>query len=153
MGFKNQSIFYSDSQDPDSYSLENQIAEHLEFRLAKDKITITPKDTYTALALSIRDRMIRRWIRTQHQYIKQDAKKVFYLSLEFLMGRLMGNALINLGYYNECFRILNDLGYDLEEIIDIETDMGLGNGGLGRLAACFLDSMAKIGRASCRERV
>ena len=88
--------------------------------------------------------MIRRWIRTQHQYIKQDAKKVFYLSLEFLMGRLMGNALINLGYYNECFRILNDLGYDLEEIIDIETDMGLGNGGLGRLAACFLDSMATL---------
>ncbi len=144
MGFKNESIFFSDSQDPESYSLENQIAEHLEFRLAKDKITITPKDTFTALALSVRDRMVRRWIRTQHQYVKQDAKKVFYLSLEFLMGRLLGNAMINLGFYNECYRILNEIGYDLEEITEIEQDMGLGNGGLGRLAACFLDSMATL---------
>lgn len=144
MSFKNKSIYFSDSQAPEAYSLENQIAEHLEFRLAKDKITITKKDTYTALALSVRDRMIRRWIRTQHQYIRQDAKKVFYLSLEYLMGRLLGNALTNLGFYDKCYDIMNDIGYDLEDIIGIEHDLGLGNGGLGRLAACFLDSMATL---------
>ncbi len=144
MSFKNDSIYFTDSQDPESYSLENQLAEHLEFRLAKDKITITPKDTYHALALSVRDRMIRRWIRTQHQYIVQDAKKVFYLSMEYLMGRLLGNALINLDFYNKCFDIMNDLGYNLQDIRNVEGDMGLGNGGLGRLAACFLDSMATM---------
>lgn len=141
----NDSIFFTDSQDPESYSLENQIAEHLEFRLAKDKITLTSRDTYNALALSVRDRMIRKWLRTQHQYIEEDVKKVSYLSLEFLMGRLLGNALTSLGFYDKCHQLLKDIGYDLEDIIDIEQDMGLGNGGLGRLAACFLDSMATLG--------
>lgn len=141
---KNDSIYFTDTQDPSTYSLENQLQEHLEFRLVKDKITITPKDIYTALSLSVRDRMIRRWLRTQHQYIRQDVKKVYYLSLEYLMGRLLGNALTNLGFYDECHDILKDLGYNLEDIIDIEHDMGLGNGGLGRLAACFLDSMATL---------
>lgn len=136
------SIFFTDSQDPDTYSLENQLAEHLEFRLAKDKITVTSLDTYKALALSVRDRMIRRWLRTQHEYVMKDVKKVYYLSLEYLMGRLLGNALINLGFYEKCRRIMKDIGYDLDDILEIENDMGLGNGGLGRLAACFLDSMA-----------
>ncbi len=139
-----ETIFFTDTQDPESYSLENQIAEHLEFRLAKDKITVTPRDTYTALALSIRDRMIRRWLRTQHVYIQQNVKKVYYLSLEYLMGRLLSNALINLNYYDKCKEILKGIGYELEDIIEIEHDMGLGNGGLGRLAACFLDSMATL---------
>lgn len=142
MSFQNRSIYFTDNQNPDTYSLENQLAEHLEFRLAKDKITVTPQDTYTALALSIRDRMVRRWLRTQQQYIKKNVKKVYYLSLEYLMGRLLGNALTNLGFYDECKRLLDDIGYDLEDIRQVEKDMGLGNGGLGRLAACFLDSMA-----------
>ena len=142
MQFKEDSIFFTDNQDPESYSLENQIAEHLEFRLAKDKITVTQRDTYTALALSVRDRMIRRWLRTQQAYIQQNVKKVYYLSLEYLMGRLLSNALINLNFYEKCQKIMKDIGYDLEDIIDVEHDMGLGNGGLGRLAACFLDSMA-----------
>lgn len=139
-----ESIFFTDNQDPNSYSLKNQIAEHLEFRLVKDKITATSEDTYKALALSIRDRLIRKWLRTQHQYYQQDTKRVYYLSMEFLMGRLLGNALTNLNFYDECYEILQDLGYDLEKIKDIEHDMGLGNGGLGRLAACFLDSMATL---------
>ncbi|MFP4460003.1 MAG: glycogen/starch/alpha-glucan phosphorylase [Candidatus Zixiibacteriota bacterium] len=144
MGFENNSIYFTDGQALETYSLENQIAEHLEFRLAKNKITSTPRDFYTALALSIRDRMIRKWIRTQQQYVNKNVKKVFYLSMEFLMGRLMGNALISLGFYDECKRIMADLGHDLEDIIAIEEDMGLGNGGLGRLAAGFLDSMATL---------
>ncbi len=144
MRLQNDSIFFTDAEDPESYSLENQIAEHLEFRLAKDKITITSRDTYTALALSIRDRMIRRWLRTQQAYIQQNVKKIYYLSLEYLMGRLLSNALVNLNYYDKCKEILKSIGYELEEIIDIEHDMGLGNGGLGRLAACFLDSMATL---------
>lgn len=138
------SLFFTDSEDPDSYSLENQFAENLEFRLVKDRETVTPQDAYKALSLSIRDRMIHSWIRTQREYDKRDVKKVYYLSLEFLMGRLLGNALTNMNYRDECKDIMKSLGYDLEEIRDLEHDMGLGNGGLGRLAACFLDSMATL---------
>jgi starch phosphorylase len=139
-----QSLFFTDSENPDSYSLKNQFAEHLEFRLVRDRLSVTPQDAYKALALSVRDRMIRAWIRTQREYERQDVKKVYYLSLEFLMGRLLGNALTNLDYTAECERIMKTLGYDLDEVRDIEHDMGLGNGGLGRLAACFLDSMATL---------
>jgi starch phosphorylase len=142
--FPTSSIFFTDAEDPSSYSLQNQFAEHLEFRLVKERTTVTPNDAYKALAMSIRDRLIRNWIRTQHQYNEQDVKRVYYLSLEFLMGRLMSNALLNMGYDKECFEIMKGLGYDLDEIKELEHDMGLGNGGLGRLAACFLDSMATL---------
>lgn len=141
---KTDSIFFTDSQNPDTYSLKNQIAEHLEFRLVKDKVTVTLEDTYRALSLSVRDRMIRNWLRTQNQYYRKDVKRVYYLSMEFLMGRLLGNALTNLGFYDECMEIMKEMNYDLESIINVEHDMGLGNGGLGRLAACFLDSMATL---------
>lgn len=141
---KGESIFFTDSHDPDTYTLKNQIAENLEFRLVKDRVTATLEDTYRAVSLSVRDRMIRNWLRTQNQYYRNDVKRVYYLSMEFLMGRLLGNALTNLGFYEESKNILNEMGYDLESIIDVEHDMGLGNGGLGRLAACFLDSMATL---------
>lgn len=141
---KPESVFFTDSQNPDTYSLKNQISEHLEFRLVKDKVTATLEDTYRAVSLSVRDRMIRNWLRTQNQYYMGDVKRVYYLSMEFLMGRLLGNALTNLGFYEECRDILQNMGYDLESIIELEHDMGLGNGGLGRLAACFLDSMATL---------
>jgi starch phosphorylase len=94
--------------------------------------------------MSIRDRLVRRWIRTQQRYKEEDVKRVYYLSLEFLMGRLLGNALINLNFYDKCYNILRDDGYSLEDIRDHEQEMALGNGGLGRLAACFLDSMATL---------
>ncbi|MFA4874706.1 MAG: glycogen/starch/alpha-glucan phosphorylase [bacterium] len=139
------SIFFTDKKTPDIYSLANQFGEHLELSLVKDKYTVTKSDAYNALAMSIRDRLIRRWLRTQHKYRMHDAKRVYYLSLEFLMGRLLGNALVNMGYYEQCAKILGTLGYELDEIREIEHDMGLGNGGLGRLAACFLDSMATMG--------
>lgn len=138
------SIFFTDTETPVSYSLSNQFAEHLEFRLVRDRITATGEDAYYALSLAIRDRLVRKWLRTQHQYVQKDVKRVYYLSLEYLMGRVLGNALVNMDYYEECYRILKEDGYSLEEIREFEHDMGLGNGGLGRLAACYLDSMATL---------
>lgn len=138
-------IFFTDKEDPKSFSISNQFNEHLEFTLVKDHYTVTGDDAYYALSLAIRDRLVRRWIRTQRVYMDNDVKRVYYLSLEYLMGRLLGNALINLDYYQECFEILKKDGYSLEDILEFEPDMGLGNGGLGRLAACYLDSMATLG--------
>ncbi|WP_337873020.1 glycogen/starch/alpha-glucan phosphorylase [Ignavibacterium sp.] len=144
-GAKNSnSIFFTDKEDVESFSISNQFAEHLEFTLVKDRITVTKEDAYYALSLAIRDRMVRRWLRTQREYHIKDPKRVYYLSLEYLMGRLLGNVLINLDYYDECREILKKDGYNLEEIKEYEHDMGLGNGGLGRLAACYLDSMATL---------
>ena len=90
------SIFFTDKEDPNTFSLSNQFAEHLEFGLVRDKITAAGDDAYFALSLAVRDRLVRRWLRTQHQYYEQDVKRVYYLSLEYLMGRLLGNALINM---------------------------------------------------------
>lgn len=137
-------IFFTDKEDPKSFSISNQFNEHLEFTLVKDHYTVTGDDAYYALSLAIRDRLVRRWIRTQRVYMDKDVKRVYYLSLEYLMGRLLGNALINLDYYQECFDMLKKDGYSLEDILEFEHDMGLGNGGLGRLAACYLDSMATL---------
>jgi starch phosphorylase len=138
------SIYFTDEELPESYSLKNQIYEHLEFNLAKDKTNVTKNDVFRALAYSVRDKMVRKWLRTQNFYKHNDIKKVHYLSLEFLMGRLLENSLINLGFYNECKQILKEIGYDLTDVLEEEHDMGLGNGGLGRLASCFLDSMATL---------
>jgi starch phosphorylase len=145
MAAKKKSIFFTDAHDPESYSLQNQFAENMEFRLAKDKTNYTLRDAYTALALSVRDRMMRKWLRTQQQYADKDVKKVYYLSLEFLMGRLLSNTLINLKYEKEFTDLAKEIGFTQEQLRDSEKDMGLGNGGLGRLAACFLDSMATLG--------
>jgi len=138
------SIFFTDTESPASYSLSNQFAENLEFRLVRDRITATGEDAHFALSLAIRDRLVRKWLRTQHEYIVSDVKRVYYLSMEYMMGRLLGNALINMDFYDECYEILKEDGYSLEEIREFEHDMGLGNGGLGRLAACYLDSMATL---------
>jgi starch phosphorylase len=138
------SIFFTDTESPTSYSLSNQFAENLEFRLVRDRITATGDDAHFALSLAIRDRLVRKWLRTQHEYNNKDVKRVYYLSMEYMMGRLLGNALINMDFYDECYEILKEDGYSLEEIREFEHDMGLGNGGLGRLAACYLDSMATL---------
>lgn len=144
MSKADDSLFFTDRETLESYSLSNQFAEHLEFILVKDKRTVTPEDVYYSLSMSIRDRLVRRWLRTQNEYKEKDVKRVYYLSLEFLMGRLLTNALINMGFYEECRDILKRDGYILEETAELEKDMGLGNGGLGRLASCFLDSMATL---------
>ncbi len=121
------------------------IADHLTYSLAKDQHTATEHDRYLATALAVRDRLVQNWIRTQQAYYDRDVKRVYYLSLEFLIGRTLGNSLINLGAYDACHHALSALGVDLEEVRELEHDAGLGNGGLGRLAACFLDSMATLG--------
>ncbi|MDQ6953177.1 MAG: glycogen/starch/alpha-glucan phosphorylase [Mariprofundaceae bacterium] len=99
---------------------------------------------YQALAFAIRDRLMECWKNTKDAYEEQDGKRAYYLSLEFLMGRALGNAVLNLGLDEEVVKALHDLGLDFEEIVEEERDAGLGNGGLGRLAACFVDSCATL---------
>jgi glycogen phosphorylase len=117
---------------------------HLQLTLGKDKYSATAYDRYLAVAYAVRDRMIERWIQTQHTYYRQDVKRIYYLSMEFLMGRTLGNAILNLGLENVVADALYDLSLDMEEVANMELEAGLGNGGLGRLAACFLDSMATL---------
>ncbi len=105
----------------------------------------TSVDLFRAEAFTVRDRLVRRWIDTQQTYQAKNSKRVYYLSAEFLMGRLLRNNLLNLGIHEEMAEALDELGVELEDIESTEHDAGLGNGGLGRLAACFLDSSATLG--------
>lgn len=125
-------------------SLKKLIKNHIVSTLAKDPSMATKYDFYNAVAYAIRDRLIERWMKTQRTYYNSEAKRVYYLSLEFLTGRTLGNSLINLDLLEDCHQALHDLGHELEEIREIEWDAGLGNGGLGRLAACFMDSLATL---------
>jgi starch phosphorylase len=125
-------------------TLKRAFADHLQYSQAKDEHSATPLDRYFAVAYSVRDRMMRRWIQTQQAYYKRDAKRVYYLSLEFLMGKALENNLLNLDLYDNMRVGLKDLGLDLADLLAQEPDAGLGNGGLGRLAACFLDSLATL---------
>jgi starch phosphorylase len=125
-------------------SLEISFVNHLEYSLAKDEYSATDLDFYKSLALTTRDRLIERWVETQQTYYKNDVKRVYYLSMEYLTGRLLRNALINLGLEENMQAAMRELGLDLKKLEEVEPDAGLGNGGLGRLAACFLDSMATL---------
>lgn len=120
------------------------IQSNLEYALAKDQYTATDFDDFMALAISLRDRIVERWIKTQQRYHAQNVKRVYYLSLEFLIGRSLENNIYNLGLNDQVAQASRVLGLDLEEIFDQEREAGLGNGGLGRLAACFLESMATL---------
>ncbi len=113
-------------------------------RLGRDELCRSPHYAYEALSLAVSDRLIERWKKTYNSYREQDCKKAFYISMEFLMGRTLSNAMLNLGITTTVDKSLYDLGLDLEELIDSEPDAGLGNGGLGRLAACFIDSCATL---------
>ncbi len=139
-----------DRRGLDVRSLKQSFLNHIAFTQTKVADVATKWDLYRALAMTVRDRLVDRWIATRRAYDDcQDAKRVYYLSLEFLIGRTLGNSLVNLGLYDECYQTLFELGYDLEEIRDVEEEAGLGNGGLGRLAACFLDSMATLELPAC----
>jgi glycogen phosphorylase len=130
----------------DAGSLRDGILRHLEFTLGEPPQHVDSAwEPYVSAALAVRDRLMERWIRTQDAYYRRDAKRIYYLSLEFLIGRTLGNSLINLDLVDEMERAASDLGYSLETLREAEWDAGLGNGGLGRLAACFLDSMATLG--------
>lgn len=126
----------------DQESMRHGFLTKLEYNIAKDKYNNTPYDNFLSLAYAVRDRLIERWIITQQEYYKKDPKRAYYLSFEFLLGRLLGNNIINLGLEDETIRAMDDLGIKYKDVEDKEVDAGLGNGGLGRLAACFLDSMA-----------
>ncbi|XP_034537284.1 glycogen phosphorylase, brain form [Notolabrus celidotus] len=128
--------------------IKRSFNRHLHFTLVKDRNVATPRDYYFALAHTVRDHLVGRWIRSQQYYYEKDPKRVYYLSLEFYMGRTLQNTMINLGLENACDEAIYQLGLDMEELEEMEEDAGLGNGGLGRLAACFLDSMATLGLAA-----
>ncbi|HNX68972.1 MAG TPA: glycogen/starch/alpha-glucan phosphorylase [Candidatus Omnitrophota bacterium] len=125
--------------------LKLSFSSSLQYGLAKDQYTATSRDNFMALGMSLRDRLVERWIQTQQGYHKKKQKRVYYLSLEFLIGRLLGNYVLNLGLWDQTQKALEEFGLDLEKVRNEEVDAGLGNGGLGRLAACFLDSMATLG--------
>ena len=125
-------------------SLRQAFEGHLLRTLAKDDFTATSRDRYFALALTVRDRLIQQWIATQQTHHTRNVKRIYYLSLEFLIGRMLGNNVINLKLEDSCRAAMADLGLDYEALRDCEVDAGLGNGGLGRLAACFLDSMSTL---------
>lgn len=128
----------------DSESIKWDFAEHLKYTLGCDRYSATDRDRYYSLALTVRDRLIHQWIETQQTHHTKRAKRAYYLSLEFLMGRAMTNNITNLKLEKPFREALSALGYTLEELAEWEVDAGLGNGGLGRLAACFLDSLATL---------
>ncbi len=125
-------------------SLKQDFERHLRYTLAKTEDNATERDQYTAFALCVRDRIVERWIETQGKYRSDNVKRVYYLSLEFLIGRLLGNNVINLKMDPICREALEEDGLDWNSLRDFEVDAGLGNGGLGRLAACFMDSLSTL---------
>ncbi|MCP4716904.1 MAG: glycogen/starch/alpha-glucan phosphorylase, partial [Deltaproteobacteria bacterium] len=128
----------------DVESLKHAIMNNLEYRLAKDHYSATRYDRFLSTSYAIMERLVERWIATQQSYHNRNPKRIYYLSMEFLLGKALENSLINLGIYDACRDALEELGMDLTTVLNDEVDAGLGNGGLGRLAACFLDSMATL---------
>ena len=126
-------------------ALRRAFTDHVQFSRSRDADAATPFDRYVALALAVRDRLVSRWSATQRAYYEQDVKRAYYLSAEFLLGRALLANLQALGVESAYRAVLRDMGYDLHELLELEPDAGLGNGGLGRLAACFLESMATLG--------
>jgi len=128
----------------DREGIKKSILYHLVSNKGRDPKRSGKADVYQALAYTMRDFLIKKWIETQRSYYTGKKKRVYYLSLEFLIGRSLDNSLINLNCRDTVEEVLGELGYRLEDIIDEEQDAALGNGGLGRLAACFMDSIASI---------
>jgi starch phosphorylase len=127
--------------------LKNTIQTKLRYVVGKDAEHASTHDWFVATALAVRDRIVDRWIETTRRTQASGRKRVYYLSLEFLIGRLLTDSMSNLGIQDDCRAALADLGVDFDAVREVEPDAALGNGGLGRLAACFMESMASIGVA------
>lgn len=140
---KNNTSDVRSGMDVDSF--REDIKQHLKYTLSKDEYSSTEWDNYRSVVLSVMDRLHDRWIETQQGYYNQNKKRVYYLSMEYLIGRLMDNMLVNLGMQDIAAEAMEEIGLDYDKVRSAEWDAGLGNGGLGRLAACFLDSMATLG--------
>ena len=125
-------------------TLDREVLRHLNFTLGHHQAELDKTYVYRALAIAVRDRLINDWVDTRKKFEATDDRKVYYLSLEFLIGRSLSNAVLNLGIDDEAASVAKAYGVKLEELAEEELDAGLGNGGLGRLAACFLDSCANL---------
>jgi glucan phosphorylase len=130
--------------DPQARALRDEVLRRLANTAGKDNAAASPRDWFIAAALATRDRIVSPWFAATKRTYRQDRRRVYYLSLEFLVGRLLIDALTNLGLTESMRSALADLGIDLDAMRALEPDAALGNGGLGRLAACFMDSMATL---------
>jgi starch phosphorylase len=128
----------------DADSIKRSLGKRLMYSMGKDPSTATERDWLTSAAYTVRDRLIQRWMETMPRHHQQDAKIVYYLSLEFLIGRSLTNGLLNMGLKEVSQQVLYEMGQSLEKLCESEIEAALGNGGLGRLAACILDSMATL---------
>src|ERR1700680_4298360 len=137
------------SDEGDIAEIKSAVLAKLTLAAGKDPSAATDRDWFVAAALTVRDRVVHRWLTTERASRGKGSKRVYYLSLEFLMGRLFDEVLINLGLGEIVSAALGDLGVDLARLRASEPDAALGNGGLGRLAACFLESMATLGIPAC----
>nr|WP_315478149.1 glycogen/starch/alpha-glucan phosphorylase [uncultured Rhodoferax sp.] len=136
--------FEFDAPGRDLESLKRSIANKLMFVVGKDPQAARPEDWLHAAAYAVRDQLVERWMTTTRAQYAQDAKRVYYLSMEFLIGRTFSNAMLAVGLRERVKQALADFGVDMDAVTELEPDAALGNGGLGRLAACFLDSMATL---------
>lgn len=133
--------------DDDVESIRYSLASHLLYSVGKEPVSASARDWFMAAAYTVRDRVSERWMPTLNRYYEHDQKRVYYMSMEFLIGRTLVNSMINLGMYDQFKAAIGEMGLDFDEIIGWEVEAALGNGGLGRLAACLLDSMASLGVA------
>ena len=138
------SVSFQSGLDKSVSGLKTLIQTHLKFSLARDAQTASKRDWWLATSKAVQSVIIERMIATQGVHHRQNVKRVYYLSLEFLMGRLFSNSLYSAGIFEEMEHALQEMGFDVEVLRLEEYDMALGNGGLGRLAACFLDSLATL---------
>ncbi len=140
-----ETSFRNPSATPDARVFEDSIRYHVRYSLAKDWTDVSNEDLFHAVSLAVKELAIERLLQSERRYRDNDAKRVYYFSMEFLTGRTLENNLVNLGLLDQCREAFKHLGRDLNEIFEEESDPALGNGGLGRLAACFLDSLATQG--------
>ena len=137
--------FAYDHPDRDVAAFKRAVANKLIYAVGKDPVAASPDDWLNATSMAVRDQLVERWMATTRASYKQDLKRVYYMSMEFLIGRTFTNALLALDMHDTVKQALADFGVDIAQMAEREPDAALGNGGLGRLAACFLDSMATLG--------